>query len=549
MTHVGSFDLRRQPWLPVRTVQGAAQEVSLVEAFDRADQLRAVTGEVPSQVLALYRLLLAVLLRAVDWDRGDPIGHWQRAWRGQVDLAAHVRRYLDRYADRFDLLHPSSPFLQVAGLRTAKGEFSPLTSLIADVPNNAQYFTTRAGRSLQAIGYAEAARWLVHAQAFDASGIKSGALGDVRVKGGKGYPIGVGWAGQLGGVLIEGATLRETLLLNLVLLDTDEHPWPADDHPVWERPPLGPGVEDDGRVPQGLADQLTWPSRRILLHVDGPVVVGVLIANGDPLTAHNRFRTETMTGWRRSIPQEKRLKSATPIYLPRTHQPERAWWRGLEALWAQVGVPDRQRDPDLGRPPGVLNWIYQLLSARALPEDFPIRSRAIGIEYGSNNSVIDEIIDDSLLLHAVLLGEHGRVLRAAAVDAVAAADHAVQAAANLAGNLAVAAGGEAPGPRDRARERGFFALDSPFRDWLGSLNTGDDPIQKRASWERTVRREITELGRELIDGAGIPAWIGRDQHGRRVDSALAAIWFDAALAKALPVTATATAPVPTGAQP
>ncbi len=535
MADVGTFDLRQQPWIPVRTRQGDVEEVSLVDMFERADDVQGLSGEVPTQVVALYRLMLAILLRAVDWDPADPIDHWQRAWHGEVDLGEMVRAYLDRVSDRFDLLHPVTPFLQVPDLRTAKGEFSPLTSLIADVPNNFQYFTTRAGRSLQSIGLGEAARWLLHANAFDVSGIKSGAVGDDRVKGGKGYPIGTGWAGQLGAVLIEGTTLRETLLLNLVLIDRDGQRWADTDRPVWERPPLDAGVERDVPVPLGLADQLTWPSRRMRLQLDGRRVVGVLIANGDPLAPQNRFRTETMTGWRRSIPQEKKLKSSTPVYMPRLHQSERALWRGLEALWSQVGVPERSREPDKGKPPGVLDWIYRLLAEEALPEDFPIRTTAIGIEYGSNNSVIDEMIDDSVLIHAVLLGGHGRALRTAAVDGVTAADRAVQALANLAGNLAVAAGGEATGPRDRAREQGFFALDTAFREWLARLRSDSDPMPERTQWEDRIRQEIAELGRELIESAGIPAWIGREHQGRHVDSAQAAIWFDTALAKALPL--------------
>src|SRR5699024_2697574 len=65
----------------------------------------------------------------------------------------------------------------------------------------------------------EAARWLVHCMAFDISGIKSGAVGDPRVKGGKGYPIGIGWSGWLGGLYFEGDTLFQTLMLNTVLSD------------------------------------------------------------------------------------------------------------------------------------------------------------------------------------------------------------------------------------------------------------------------------------------------------------------------------------------
>ena len=72
----------------------------------------------------------------------------------------------------------------------------------------------RAG--ISSISVAEAAQMVVHVMAYDYSGIKSGAVGDPRVKGGKGYPTGIGWAGWLGGTLLKGANLKETLLLNYV---------------------------------------------------------------------------------------------------------------------------------------------------------------------------------------------------------------------------------------------------------------------------------------------------------------------------------------------
>ena len=61
-----------------------------------------------------------------------------------------------------------------------------------------------AVEGLERISWAEAARWLVHVHAFDPSGIRSGAVGDPSVKGGKGYPIGPGWTGQVGVVIVEG---------------------------------------------------------------------------------------------------------------------------------------------------------------------------------------------------------------------------------------------------------------------------------------------------------------------------------------------------------
>ena len=184
--------------------------------------------------------------------------------------------YLDKHRDRFDLLHPQHPFFQVAGLHTAKDEAAPLNRIVADVPNGEAFFSMRQPGPRH-IGFAEAARWLVHAHAFDVSGIKSGAVGDRRVKGGKGYPQGVGWAGNLGGVFAQGSTLRETLLLNLISADNDFLQVDKTDRPVWRRPPVGPApIEPDLNEPRpsGPRDLYTWQTRRVRLHHHDGEVTG-----------------------------------------------------------------------------------------------------------------------------------------------------------------------------------------------------------------------------------------------------------------------------------
>ncbi len=342
---VGSFQLLDEPWLRVVMLDGTVTDKSLKGVFADAHLIRELVGELPTTTFALHRLLLAVLYRSIEVvpmaESGRrPSASWRALW-ALPELPGVVDQYLELHRDAFDLLHLDRPFLQVPDLATAKGDVGGLEKLVADVPNGEQYFTTRAGRSLRRIPFAEAARWLVHTMAYDISGIKSGAVGDARVKGGKGYPIGTGWVGTIGGLLVEGGTLRETLLLNLVLGadGVDEHPWSDEnDLAVWERPVLTAAPEPDWQ-PAGPASVLIWPSRRVRLAHDGAAVTGVLIANGDPLTPQDRFRVEPMTGWRRSEPQEKKL-GRYPVYMPRTHDPDRALWRGLQSM-LPVGARER----------------------------------------------------------------------------------------------------------------------------------------------------------------------------------------------------------------
>ncbi len=538
-SRTGVFDLTDQPWLPVQRLDGGTDELSLTEVFRQAGDLRRLIGDVPTQEFALLRLLLAILHDALDgpWELGD----WADLWNAEDPFAA-VPGYLQEHRDRFDLLHAERPFYQVAGLHSAKNEVSSLNRIVADVPNGEPFFAMRRP-GVERLGFAEAARWIVHVHAFDPSGIKTGMEGDERVKGGKVYPLGVGSSGALGGVLAEGRTLRETLLLNLIALEeeiveTDGR----SDVPIWRRPPTGPGpaADDPGiRRPSGVRDLYTWQSRRVLLHHDGRAATGVVLGYGDPLSMKAPWKLEPMTPWRRSPTQEKKL-SRSPVYLPRQHDPARSAWRGLGSLLA----PQRTSSDDTGRhaphslPPGIVRWLTMLTTEGELDPRDPLRIRTIGAIYGTQQSVIDEIVDDSVLMSVVLLHEERPDYGAKALDAVRDAEEAVRALGRLAGDLARAAGSDPESAEEAAKDRGFGALDEHYRRWLSGLAAHVAPGQAGVQWRDTVRSVIARLGWELLDGASPAASEGRLVKGERgerwIDDSLAQLWFFARLDKVLP---------------
>ncbi|MDA2809191.1 type I-E CRISPR-associated protein Cse1/CasA [Nocardiopsis sp. RSe5-2] len=504
------FDLIEQAWIPVRRNDGGDDELSLQEVFERAhsgpDGIRRLVGDLPTQEFALLRLLLAVLHDALDGPADTE--EWQELWEAKELPVQKIRDYLGGYRDRFDLLHPKTPFMQVANLHTAKNEFFPLDRIVADVPNGDQFFTMRA-RGAQRLDFAEAARWLVHAHAYDPSGIKSGAVGDARVKNGKGYPLGVGWAGNLGGVFLEGRDLRETLLLNLISFDSDVRT-DDQDRPAWAFPPADAaalrGAEQAYR-PYGLRDLYTWQGRRIRLFADDGGVHGVLLCYGDPLDAPNQHHREPMTAWRRSPTQEKK-RGENLVYMPAEHVPARSAWRGLESLLK--GRAGRQRGEAAERlRPGIVEWAARLANDEALSEDHPVSVRTVGAKYGTQQSVIDEVTDDRVNMRITLLADRSAQLRQEAIDAAADADQAVFILGNLATDIARAAGLDTDAPRAQARDRGFGELDHLFRLWLENLASDSSPQGERRSWQRQVLRTVASIGRELVDAAGERAWSGR----------------------------------------
>ncbi|MFC5662146.1 type I-E CRISPR-associated protein Cse1/CasA [Kitasatospora misakiensis] len=536
-----SFDLVSRPWLPVQRLDGTTAELSLHQVFAEAATLRRLVGDLPTQEFALMRLLLAILHDAVDGPAG--LEDWEEL-REDPDAFAAVGRYLDRHREHFDLLHPGTPFFQAPELRTEKDEVASLNRLVADVPNGDPFFSMRMP-SVDRLTFAEAARWLVHAHAFDTSGIKSAAAGDSRAKGGKVYPLGTGWAGGLGGVLAEGDDLRETLLLNLVAADTAGARFRPGDRPAWRRGPYGPEPDreaaDPSQRPSGPRDLYTWQSRRIRLHHDGRAVTGAVLSYGDPLAAHDLRFTEPLTGWRRSRPQEKKL-GRVPVYLPLQHDPARSAWRGLPALLqSQPGRKAGNSDGlDETQSPLVLEWVARLANEGMLEAAQLIRARTISAAYGTQQSVIDEVVDDGVTLAVVLLHENDTRYGEAAVTAVAVSDEGVQALVHLAADLADAAGAAADGPKAEAAERGYANLDGAFRIWLQELGPQIDPDQALADWQRRARRILLTLGAELMDAAPQAAREGRvvaKRTGGRIwlNDALAHRRFVFALADALPV--------------
>lgn len=535
MSDQGSYDLIEQPWILVQRLDGRVCEVSIRELFATASELRSIVGELPTQTFAILRVLLAVLHRAVDGPQDG--GQWRELWDSEQPPMEQIDSYLSRFSHHFDLLHPETPFFQVADLHTKNNEVFGLERLIADVPTGQPYFTTRWGTGLERLGFAEAARWVVHCQAYDPSGIKSGAVGDQRVKGGKGYPIGTGWAGALGGVVIEGNDLRETLLLNLVAVNGSSNYLQSSsaDAPAWERDYTA-AERADNSEPCGPLDLYTWQSRRIRLFHDGESVTGVLITNGDKITPQNRLRLEPMSIWRRSEAQEKKKTHGPVVYMPKVHRPERSIWRGLSGLLAGTVRMSAGSDPAAELAPATLEWIGELCNDEFLPDDFRVRARTIGMEYGSQQATSAEVIDDALSMSIVLLAERGAGLQRTAIDAAEDAESGAVALGNLAANLARAAGGDPVGPKERAKELAYDALDREFRPWLARLDSSCDVDDERARWHTAAAGIIRDLGAELVQQAGPSAWRGREVELSRGNTYLVNIpiadrWFRGRVAK------------------
>ncbi|BEH01374.1 type I-E CRISPR-associated protein Cse1/CasA [Brooklawnia propionicigenes] len=521
------FNLIDDPWLIVRNVNGDTETVSMHTAFARAHELRRLSGELPSQDFAVLRILLAVLYRAVEGSaRADPLAYWAELWAtAELPLQA-IDQYLEEWHDHFYLFDKTRPWFQVPDLAATNGETKPVDLLIPDCPIAGGLFSMRRGYS--SISPAEAARWLIHCQAYDISGIKSGAVGDDRVKGGKGYPIGNGWAGWLGGITVTGSSLRETLLLNFVA-----NSYQDDDLPVWELPQLTSSARR-GAQGTGPVSLFSWPQRRIRLFTnDQGNVSSVLVCNGDPIDYQFQHAHEVMTGWRHSVPQSKKFN--TDVFMPRQFDPTEKLWRGLDAL-----LPVLQQDPQF-LPARVLEWSADLAGNRVLPDDHLTEIETVGVTYGAQSASWDEIFSDKLAFNVRLAASHSFPAKEIVFSAVARAVEAINALGSLAGNLQVAAGGDYDSAAAAARGSGFAETDSDFRAWLATFDPEGDLEGQLQQFTDAARDRILRLAEGYLREAGPTAWVGRKVTRNRqehvINTGQADSWFRRSLARALPYAA------------
>lgn len=542
------YNLLDEPWIPVRLVDGTITDVGLLELLRRTTDIADLACELPTQSITIQRLILAIAYRvATPHDTRD----WVRQWEDGAPTEQMIE-YLERWRDRFYLFGGHFPFMQVADLRTAKDAVSGLEKLIADVPNGEQFFTTRHGRALACIPASEAARWLVHAQAYDPSGIRSGAVGDSQVKGGKGYPIGPAWCGHLGLVWLKGQDLDETLVLNLIPASTaalrgvdSSTEWGVCS---WEASEPESSVRGDYSLldPAGTPKELsiprllTWHSRRIRLVGDSSGVTGVVLAQGDKLAPQEMRLYEPQSLWRYSTPQSKKFK--TDVYMPRKFEAGRALWRNLPGTLPTVitvqGVDKQPKREFL--PSATLSFHYQLDNA-SIQTSYPkvMRIQAVGVTYGPQESTFEDIYSDELTLSVAVMRVEREDLSAEIDRQVRLTEEVARDVGTLAANLARAAGGSGDGAgdgaRDRAKELFFSAVDNDFRSWLTQVDGHESGRDIGRRWECTLRQHATDIQTELVRGASSSAIIGRDTGRGYMNVGIAENYFRSALNKRLPV--------------
>ncbi|WP_418154141.1 type I-E CRISPR-associated protein Cse1/CasA [Actinoalloteichus caeruleus] len=401
-----SFDLTVRPWIPVVDLTGAHQEWGLEEALARAHEARRVVGDSPTTTAALHRLVLAFAHRVYG---PRSLDRWQEYWEKRaVGLPRDpLVDYLLEHREKFDLFHPHRPFFQCPALRECPPATAAKLVPYRSVGSNVTLFDKTLATDRPTLAPAEAARWLVTLQAYDPGGLKTPA------PGGKDKSSERAPANHFGCVLVEGATLLETLLLNLLIYDADRSHTSVSlrpDRPVWEdEEPVSP--EPDKRSPLGLTDLLTWPSRRVLLTADPGTdwaVTGVVITPGVRLEA-DLPSVEGMAAYRR--PPRRGKKELLPKF-PVRLEPLRGVWRHAEELLlantdAKMGAADRYGERQR---PAALDQIASLVDRDHLRDDAVYTLRVFGQQLDKKGAVAECWLEEAVPAPVALMRQNNRSL-------------------------------------------------------------------------------------------------------------------------------------------
>lgn len=492
------FNLVEEPWIRVLKKDGTVQEVSLTDALLHAHEFQDLAGELPTQDVAVLRLLLAVLqtvfYRMDEEGREMPLQSSEEAlsrWKILWDMGSFpekpIRMYLNEWKERFWLFHPERPFYQIsqAKVGTEYGA-AKLNGEISESGNKVRLFASYSQNKKATMTYAQAARWLLYINGFDDTSAKPK---------GKGLPsVGAGWLGKLGILFAQGANLAETLLLNLTLLKNGGTLWEPP-LPCWELEQ--PRCEERTQIawPNNAAELLTLQSRRLLLKRENHFVVGYSLLGGDFFDKENAF-CEPMTIWR--AVQEK--KNSPAVHQPRRHDPSKQFWREFPAAFPE---------DDVTHVPGIVEWITTLQGEKWLERQRMIHFKRVGVAYGDKDFFVSDTFCDTLTFQMQLLNEMGRPCRKKVISEIQNCEKLAEQIGKLAKGLALAAGNEGVGSVRDAKEQFYFEIDQPFRQWLYQLDPEKNVDAAVQVWREQAKKIACRLGRTMVEEAGTPALVGR----------------------------------------
>lgn len=499
---------------------GTQKELGLIDTFKQSRSIVRIGGDTDIQEVALLRLLLAIMYRALpDATYNED---WAELWDEGLPQDTLIE-YLEKYRNRFELFSSETPFYQILDAQF-DGKVAPSNQyLLLDFQPFDKGVALHSNFSIEGLGkldFSFAARKLIELQAFNTAARKKIIKGDPRQK--KRTYAQPGWLANGSIVHFIGKNLEKTLLLNFVPyaeLNIDYE----DDLAVWEREqqtasPEGlHGDMDESRVPAGPADLYTHQASRVSLIHDGSYVVGSVVGIGDRLFKYDMQSKEPMMAWR-SIVRTGNASSET-TYVPVKQPSGKEAWRSINGL---LGLNAQAKGPQIA--PAIARHISNV--AQEVESEFTtyVPTVVTTVFYGTQDAVIENQTVSELDLSVDALKDNGAA-RSKLIRGLEIAEKHIYFYNLLLSNLLVAEG------KERSPAKGISSTDMAktqmhdfiqqvgilYKEWISEV-TDENSDRKLREWIDIVFEFTKNAADETVLNASRRAIAGRMEDASKPDS-------------------------------
>ncbi|GAJ26881.1 CRISPR-associated protein [Liquorilactobacillus sucicola DSM 21376 = JCM 15457] len=522
------FNLVTDPWIKViDKTTNQDKEVSLTELFENAQHYRRLAGEMRSQDLAILRFLLAILttvysrvdadgvgyewleidtetLKIInsvdedDYDQSDLQETWQQLFQ-QGHFSKIVTQYLKRHQKRFDLFG-EQPFYQVTAdeydavvsekkkVATGSGTVSvkQINRLISESNNTPDIFTPKTDGKKNQVLLDELVRWLIMYQNF------TGVTDKTKVDTNEKFSTPSGWLYKLNPVFANGATLFETLMLNLILFTKKEY---VAQKPVWEYENLQDYVANRKKLvlPDDLAGLYTAWSR--VLHIEWDEQnQPTIFSAGLPMFSNKNAFVEPMTTWKPD------LQGGTEDFKPAVKSTRSL---GI-AMWRNFGQYVNV-DKSTPHEPGIVSWLHILEKKGMLASNRRLNlATAVLVSDGNATSQapVAEIADDLVVKVEVLFDTEGTHRWPERIENII--DLTQQIGKDywqFVVNMGQIRNLDSRQFASQYSAKFYDRLNEPFKQWLAGLSNDDNRDEKELEWQRTLKKIVLRSAEEFMNSS------------------------------------------------
>ena len=534
------YNLLDEKWIQVAS-KDTVEKVSIKELFAGAAKYKELAGDMKTQDFAVMRVMLAILHTVFSRfdSNGDPyeffevdkesflqIGEleeidledyedalyqtWIDIWNAK-EFPKVVYEYLEKWRERFFLYDDKYPFFQVtkevlkenAGIdpdvKKGGGNFfgKNINRLISESDNKTKYaiFSPKEIDNKEYLRDDEVVRWLITLQGYTGTSDKQ--------KVGAAKTYSKGWLYDLGGVYFRGNNLFETLMLNFVIVHSENNNLLKVQKPCWETDSLEKHVEAYfySGIDNISALYTAW-SREIFIdpnHTESDKFACFIAKI--PEIEHSDAFLEPMTVWRYNKDGEYKGK-----YRPRKHNANQSMWRNFGLL---TGVGEGTRKP------GVIEWINKLddISDSVEPglakENITLCAVSM-IDDGNSASwvPIDEVEDSLNFKERVLVdtGDNGWIIRIN--KTIIYTKKTIDSALKKFITDLLEIRNMSKSGYSKYLEQFYFRIDLSFRKWIESIDIDNDKDAKEIEWRNILKKAMKEYVDELVSSSGLRDYKG-----------------------------------------